>query len=56
MLFDKRYKQLEESLPDDFPFVMDFGSDFCIDGHFTKEELLLLARRITEIFGPEHDQ
>lgn len=50
MAIDDRYRQLAESLPDEFPFVMDFGSDLCIDGHFTKEELLLLAKRIQEVF------
>lgn len=51
MSFDDRYKQLAESLPDEFPFVMDFGNDLCIDGHFTREDLLLLADRILRIFG-----
>ena len=34
----------------DMPFMMSFGDDLCIDGHFTKTDLVSLAHKILEIF------
>ncbi len=35
---------------EDMDFVMSYGTDLCIDGHFTKEELIKLANKILEVF------
>ena len=35
---------------EDMPFIMSFGDDLCIDGHFTKEQLQALASKILEVF------
>ena len=47
----RKFQELEDSCPEDFPFCLSFGDKLCLDGSFTKDELLVLANLILKVFG-----